>query len=164
MFRLMRCLVFASLLTAQTPDQLQPPKNQALRFKLTGKGSQVYVCQNSGGAFKWVLKAPDAKLYNEAGDLAGRHFAGPTWEATDGSEVKGKMVTSVPSPDAEAIPWLLVTVISHSGSGSMSSIQSIQRTGTKGGKAPKDGCDAQAEQKEVAVPYEATYWFYGENL
>jgi hypothetical protein len=163
MFKLTRCLALASFLAAQTPDPLQPPKDQVLRFKLTGKGSQIYVCQNSGGAFKWVLKAPDAKLYNESGELAGRHFAGPTWEATDGSQVKGKMLASVPSPDANAIPWLLVTAVSHAGSGSMTGIQSIQRLETKGGKAPGDGCDAQAVSKEVAIPYEANYLFYGEK-
>ena len=147
-------LVLTGLAGAQTPSELQPPKDQALLFKFAGKGSQVYVCQNPA----WVLKAPDARLFDDKGATAGKHFAGPTWQANDGSQVKGKMLASVPSPEAGAVPWLLLTVVSHDGTGAMTKVQSIQRLETKGGKAPTAACDGQ---QELAVPYEANYYFYG---
>jgi len=161
MFKPFLLLGFVTLLDAQTPNQLEPPKDQVLLFKLTGKGSQIYVCQSAAGAYTWVFKAPDAKLYNQDGELAGRHFAGPTWEAKDGSRVKGKLLSSVPSPDAGAIPWLLLTAVAHEGTGTMASIQSIQRLNTTGGKAPAEPCEAPNDKHEVAVPYQANYFFYG---
>lgn len=132
-------------------------------LSLQGKGSQIYVCQNTGGVYAWKLKAPDAKLFGDSGELVGRHFAGPTWEANDGSRVVGKLVTSVPSPDANSIPWLLLTAVSHEGKGLMTRVESIQRLKTKGGIAPARSCSAEVKDKEVSVPYEASYYFYGEG-
>ena len=92
----------------------------------------------------------------------GKHFAGPSWESTDGSRVIGKAVANAPSPDADAIPWLLVSVVSHEGTaaGVLSRATSIQRLNTKGGKAPASGCDASHAGQEVRVPYSAEYLFY----
>jgi hypothetical protein len=148
-------LLLAALMQAQTPAQLEPPKDQVLLFTLTGKGSQIYACQNAA----WVLKAPDAKLFAGSGELAGKHFAGPTWEAKDGSRVKGKMVASVPSPEADSIPWLLVAAVSHEGTGSMANVQTIQRLQTQGGKAPAGSCAVGTP--DLDVPYQAQYAFYG---
>ena len=128
---------------------------------LQGKGNQIYVCQSATGAYAWKLKAPDAKLFGESGELTGRHFAGPTWEANDGSRVLAQPVASVPSPDSSSIPLLLLTAISHDGNGLMARVQSIQRLDTKGGVAPTGSCGAAIKNEEVAVPYEANYYFYG---
>ncbi len=144
-----------------TPKALRPPKDQPLLFRLSGIGSQIYICQNFGGIYGWKLKGPDAKLYRDSGELAGRHFAGPTWEANDGSRVTGKMVVSVPSPNAGSIPWLLLNVSSREGKGTMTRAESIQRLDTKGGVTPAKACDSSSERQEAPVPYEATYWFYG---
>jgi FtsP/CotA-like multicopper oxidase with cupredoxin domain len=146
---------------AELPAALQPPKEQVRLFHFTGKGSQIYVCQKAGDAFVWTFKAPDAKLFDASGALAGKHFAGPTWEAKDGSQVVGKVVTNVPSADPTAIPLLLLTAVSRAGEGIMKGVQSIQRLDTKGGKAPAGGCDAQHENGESAVSYQAEYYFYG---
>jgi hypothetical protein len=145
----------------KAPKILQPPKDQALILQLNGKGDQIYVCKKAGGAYTWKFKAPDAKLFGESGELAGRHFAGPSWEANDGGRVSAKSVASVPSPDSDSIPWLLLTMTSHDGTGIMVRVQSIQRLDTKGGVAPTSGCDAASENVETAVPYEARYYFYG---
>ncbi len=32
-------------------------------FKFRGRGDQIYVCKTDGAESKWVLKAPDAKLF-----------------------------------------------------------------------------------------------------
>lgn len=135
------------------PESLQAPKDEIIWMQLIGKGKQIYVCQSSA----WKLKAPDAKLYAKTGELIARHYAGPTWEHNDGSRVVGKVVASVPSPDSQTIPWLLLTAASHEGKGSFSFVSSIQRLDTKGGIAPTIAC---TENQETAVPYQATYNFY----
>jgi len=143
------------------PKALRPPKGEVLILHLVGKGKQIYVCQNTNGAYAWKLKAPDASLFTEAGEAAGRHFAGPTWEAKDGSLVTGKLVASVPPKKPDAIPWLLLQAASHSGKGIMTNVESIQRLHTKGGVAPTAGCAAAYENEETSVAYEADYYFYG---
>lgn len=151
----------SSVRVPEAPKALQPPKDQTLFLHLKGKGEQIYVCQNASGVYAWKLKAPAAKLFDEGGELTGQHFAGPTWQAKDESRVMGKVVTSVPSPGGDSIPWLLLTASSHQGAGVMSKVQSIQRLQTKGGVAPVGGCAAGNENGETAVPYEAEYYFYG---
>ncbi len=160
----LRCvLLSAGVLVAEprVPKMLVPPQGQVLILHLEGKGKQIYTCQSAGGVYMWKLKAPDAKLFRQGDELAGRHFAGPSWEASDGSRITGKLVASAPSPDSNSIPWLLLTVISHDGAGIMNRVQSIQRLETKGGIAPGTGCSASNENNETPVPYEAAYYFYG---
>ena len=142
------------------PQQLQPPANEQLLLQVHAKGDQVYICKSDAPRFTWTLKAPDAQLFDENGKPFGRHFAGPSWEANDGSRVIGKAVGSWPSPDANSIPWLLVTIVSHDGSGALSRVTTIQRLNTKGGKAPESGCDAPHVGQEERAPYSADYRFY----
>ena len=144
----------------QVPPQLQPPASEQLLLKVHAKGDQVYICQEGATEFAWALKAPDAQLFDKDGKPFGKHFAGPTWEASDGSRVTGKAVASVSSPDADSIPWLLVDVVNHEGNGALSRVSKIQRLNTKGGKAPASGCDAAHTGQEVRVPYSADYLFY----
>ena len=144
----------------QIPPQLQPPAGEQLLIQVHAKGDQVYICKEGATEFSWGLKAPDAQIFDKDGKPFGKHFAGPSWEANDGSRVTGKAVANVPSPDADSIPWLLVNVVSHEGSGVLSRASSIQRLNTKGGKAPASGCDSATAGKEVRVPYSADYLFY----
>ena len=72
------------------PDQLRPPANEQLLLQVHAKGDQVYICKSDAAQFNWTLKAPDAQLLDEKGKSFGRHFAGPSWEANDGSRVVGK--------------------------------------------------------------------------
>jgi Protein of unknown function (DUF3455) len=144
----------------QVPQQIQPPAGEQLLLQVHAKGDQVYICQEGATQFAWALKAPDARLFDNDGKPFGKHFAGPSWEANDGSRVKGKAVANVPSPDADSIPWLLVNIVGHEGSGVLSPATSIQRINTKGGKAPASGCDAGHAGQELRVAYSADYLFY----
>jgi|SRR5271156_5332270 len=144
----------------EIPQQLQPPANEQLLVRVHAKGDQVYTCKADAAPPAWTLKAPDAQLFDKDGKAFGRHFAGPSWEAADGSRVTGKAAANVPSPDADSIPWLLVNVVSHEGSGVLSRTTTIQRINTKGGKAPSSGCDASHAGQELRVPYSADYLFY----
>jgi len=145
----------------EVPKQLQPPANVQFLLQAHAKGDQVYTCKSDAAQFTWTLKAPDAQLFDKDGKSFGKHFAGPSWEANDGSRVVGKAVASAPSPDADSIAWLLVNVVTHEGSGGvLSSVTTIQRLNTKGGKAPASGCDAGHAGQEVRAPYSADYLFY----
>jgi hypothetical protein len=147
--------------TLEIPQQLQPPPNEQVLLRVHAKGDQVYTCKGDSAQFTWTLKAPDAQLFDKDGKPFGKHFAGPSWEANDGSRVTGKAAASAPSPDANSIPWLLVTVVSHEGiSGVLSHATTIQRLNTNGGKPPASGCDAAHAGEEVRAPYSADYIFY----
>lgn len=149
-----------SVAAQQVAPQLQPPANEKLLLQVHAKGDQVYTCKGDAAQFTWTLKAPDAQLFDKDGKSFGKHFAGPSWEANDGSRVTGKAVANAPSPDSDSIPWLLVNIVSHDGSGVLSKATTIQRLNTKGGKAPTSGCDASHVGQEVRVPYSADYLFY----
>jgi hypothetical protein len=144
----------------QVPQQLQPPAGEQLFLQVHAKGDQVYTCKSEPAQYTWTLKAPDAQLFDKDGKAFGKHFVGPSWEANDGSRVTGKAAANAPSPDADSIPWLLVNVVNHEGTGVLSRATSIQRINTKGGKAPPSGCDAAHAGQEVRVPYSADYLFY----
>ena len=139
MFNAIRAFALASLLLAagllfsvcadaqQVPKELRPPASERLLLRVHGKGDQIYTCTGQGGQFAWVLKAPEAQLTEKDGKAFGKHFAGPSWEANDGSRITGKAAANAPSPDADSIPWLLITVVSHSGEGALARVSSVQR-------------------------------------
>jgi hypothetical protein len=156
-------VVSFSAAAQQVPQQIQPPAKEQLLLQVHAKGDQVYTCKSDAAQFTWTLKAPEAQLFDKDGKSFGKHFAGPSWEANDGSRVTGKAVANTPSPDADSIPWLLVNVISHDGSGVLARVTTIQRLNTKGGKAPASGCDASHVGQEVREPYSADYLFYAPN-
>src|SRR5271165_5501707 len=79
-------IVFAcSLAAQQVPQQLQPPAGEQVLLQVHAKGDQVYVCKEGATEFAWSLKAPDAQLFDKESNPVGKHFAGPSWEAKDGS-------------------------------------------------------------------------------
>ena len=150
----------AAVWAQQVPAALQVPASEELVVQVHAKGDQIYSCKVDGTPAGWTLKAPEAQLIDKDGKAFGKHFAGPSWEASDGSRVVGKAAANVSSPDAESIPWLLVKVVSHAGDGVLARVSSIQRINTKGGKAPASGCDAAHAGQEVRVPYSADYRFF----
>jgi hypothetical protein len=143
------------------PVDLHPPVGERELFTTHAKGDQIYVCKNVDSQYAWTLKAPDASLFDEHGQRILKHYAGPTWEANDGSTVVGKVAASAASPDHQSIPWLLLSAVKHSGSGVMSGVLSIQRLNTNGGAAPSGGCDAAHVGSETRSNYTADYHFYG---
>ena len=128
-------------------------------LELQGKGVQIYTCTADGSAFAWRLKAPDAMLSDLQGRPAGHHFAGPTWQAADGSTVAGEVLTSG-SGDAAAIPWLILRAKSHTGDGVFSGVGYIVRSRTAGGAAPGTGCDKDHAGTETKMDYTASYTFF----
>ena len=147
------------------PDAIAVPAGTPLILKAAAKGAQIYACKPKAGApnaYEWSLKAPDAELFDEKGQKIGKHYAGPTWEATDGSKVVAKLHSKVDAPAKTAVAWLLLDVKSSEGAGVLSKVKSIQRLETSGGQAPATGCDAAHKGAETRVDYSATYYMYGQ--
>lgn len=145
------------------PDSLDVAVDQPLALLVHASGYQVYACVASAGAarFDWTLQGPEAELVDDAGRRVGRHYAGPTWEADDGSKVVGAVEARVDAPAGDAVPWLLLAARANSGAGVFSRVAHIQRIDTRGGRVPGDlPCDAARAGSEQRVPYAATYVFY----
>jgi hypothetical protein len=147
---------------ADAPDALRAPADAKLVLAVHAVGAQIYLCGAAAdGQFQWTPKAPDARLHDAHGDVVGHHSAGPSWKYKDGSEITGKATAHADSPDPRAVPWLLVNVVGHSGSGLLDSVTTVQRLHTHGGAAPSAAnCDAAKVGREARVPYSADYYFY----
>jgi uncharacterized protein DUF3455 len=146
------------------PDKLSPPATEKLILQAHATGDQIYVCQpGPDQKLAWNLKAPDAQLFDSQNKVIAKHFAGPTWKHNDGSEVVGKVSARADSPDANAIPWLLLTAASHTGDGAFAKVTFIQRLHTKGGQPPQTGCDDAHRNAETKSAYSADYYFYAPN-
>ena len=126
---------------------------------LQGRGVQIYDCIAAPGGFAWRLKAPDARLFDARGQDVGHHFAGPSWQAADGSTVVGEVVASSAGA-AGAIPWLVLRVKSHAGTGLFGPVTYVVRSQTIGGAAPDGGCDKDHLGAQARVGYSATYTFF----
>lgn len=146
----------------KVPDAIQSPEGEELVLIARATGFQIYICRpDAEGKPAWTLKAPEAELFDEQGKVIGRHFAGPTWQLNDGSQLTGKMDAKVDAPDPEAIPWLLVTVISNSGKGALNRVTTIQRVNTVSGLPPAVAeCNASTGEVEFKSSYSADYYFY----
>ncbi len=143
------------------PATLNPPADATLQSAFAARGMQIYTCAApaAGGAPAWTLKAPHAVLF-KGFETAAIHFAGPSWQASDGSLVTGTRTASDLGPDPTAIPWLLLQAATNVGPGVFSDVTWIQRLDTEGGAAPAIGCDADHLGAQVLVPYRASYFFY----
>jgi hypothetical protein len=152
-------LLAASLVdaTAQTPlpAAIAAPGETAI-LTLHAEGAQVYECKTSAdGALAWVFREPIATLFSD-GKTVGRHYAGPTWEYTDGSAVVGQVLGTAPGQVAMDIPWLKLGVTSRRGSGVLGPATTVQRINTMGGKL--NGACYKPGAYE-SVPYSADYVF-----
>jgi len=150
-------------MTPVAPENLKVPATQALSIVAQASGVQIYECsaiKTDPTRFEWAFKAPEADLFDIAGKNIGKHYAGPTWEANDGSKVVGEVKARDDGTDANAIPWLLLNAKSSEGNGIFGKTQSIQRLKTVGGKAPTGGCDQAQAGKVARVAYRAAYYFY----
>jgi len=149
---------------AQTPtlDQLPAaikPAGMAVYLEVPATGVQIYTCsKNPAGAWAWNFKAPEAQLFDTQKKAIGKHYAGPTWEGTDGGKVVAAAKANAPSPGG-SIPWLLLDIKSREGTGQLTPAQAILRVSTTGGTAPAQGCDEAHANQESRVPYTATYLF-----
>jgi hypothetical protein len=133
---------------------------RAAALGAVGQGVQIYTCAATPSGAAWKLKAPDATLRDAQGHVLGHHFAGPTWQAADGSTVVGAPVAASAAPNGAGIPWLVLQAVSHAGTGIFTGVTYITRTQTEGGKAPATGCNTAHLGAETRVAYNARYTFF----
>ncbi len=137
------------------PDAIAAPGEAPV---LTGHaiGTQIYECKaGADGKLAWTFCEPAATLTADD-KIVAHHYAGPTWEFTDGSAIVGKAVASAPGKTANDIAWLKLDVASHRGNGTGSEIITVQRINTVGGVISGE-CDHAGSTR--AMPYSADYVF-----
>lgn len=148
-------LACASVLpaAAQVPAALSAPGDRVL-FTLGATGVQVYECRaGADGALAWAFREPRAPL-TRAGAPFGRHYAGPSWEAADGSLVVGRVVARANGALPTAIPLLRLEVSERRGQGVLAEVTHILRLNTAGGVL-SGPCSMAGQVSEVV--YTADY-------
>ena len=148
---------------AALPEAVRVPVGAKMVTSTTGVGEITYECREKkdmAGQYEWAFVGPVATLYGGDKKPVGKYYAGPTWEAADGSKVTGKQVAVAPTSPGN-IPLQLVRADPAMGIGAMNGVSYIQRLNTKGGVPPAMPCDAIAKGGRQAVAYEADYVFYG---
>jgi hypothetical protein len=145
------------------PAKIAVPAGNKLFLIGHAVGVQIYSCNATPAGVAWGFVAPRANLYNDHGKLIVTHFAGPTWQAKDGSAVVGQRVDGV-TVDATSIPWLLLSAASTSvgqDGDRLTKTTFIQRIATTGGLAPAAGaCNAATVGTQREIPYTADYTFW----
>ena len=147
---------------ATIPADIAAPPNQKLDLILVATGVQIYRCdsrKDAPGRFEWAFQAPEARLRDVGGKSMGRHYAGPTWEADDGSKTVGTVQARLDAPDKAGIPWLRLAAKSTGGPGVLANATTILRVSTSGGQPPP-GCIESDQGRILRVEYTADYNFY----
>jgi hypothetical protein len=146
--------VFAAAEQTQIPAAIAAA-DQTPIVTLHAEGAQLYECKESSGKLAWAFREPIAALMQD-GRTVGRHYAGPTWEHTDGSAVVGKAAGSAPGATADDVAWLKLDVVDRRGSGALAAATTVQRINTHGG-ALSGPCSERGALR--SVPYSAEYVF-----
>jgi hypothetical protein len=141
--------------SAQVPDAIAAP-GETVVATFHAEGAQIYDCKpDAGGKPTWQFREPIATLLAD-GKTVGRHYAGPNWEASDGSAVTGKAMANVPGTTASDIAWLKLEVTARRGTGTLAGVTTVQRINTRGG-ALSGACERPGAYS--SVPYAADYVF-----
>jgi Protein of unknown function (DUF3455) len=146
------------------PTGLQAPAGNKVFLVAHATGVQIYSCTAGANGYSWTLVAPRANLYNDHGKLIGTHFAGPTWQAKDGSSVRAARFADPVTVDPTAVPWLLLKKTSTTSGvdgDRLTGTTFIQRIRTVGGLAPAAGqCNATTVGDRAESDYTADYYFW----
>lgn len=136
-------------------DSLDVSATNRVNSHVYAAGVQIY--QWSGT--NWAFVAPEATLFADSCYYrqVGIHYAGPTWEANDGSKIVGVRLTGC-TPERGAIPWLLLDATPVSDHGRFARVTFIQRVNTIGGTPPAEAGAFVGD--EARVPYTTEYYFY----
>jgi hypothetical protein len=148
-------LVSAPAAETPLPEALASP-GETVVLTAHAEGMQIYECKaGTDGKLAWAFREPVATLI-ACDKIVGRHFAGPTWQLSDGSAVVGQVVASTPGATANDIAWLKLDVVSRRGGGLLPNVTTVQRINTIGGKLD-DACDRPGDSR--SMPYTADYVF-----
>ncbi|SDC89690.1 Protein of unknown function [Cupriavidus sp. YR651] len=152
-------VVSCASINTTVPPELRPADAGRTVAVMHAIGVQIYVCKRApDGRLLWTFKAPEATLRDEATRVVIKHYAGPTWEAPDGSKVTGKVLQQAANTrDPNSIPLLLLQATSTGGAGLFRSVRYVQRLNTQGGLALPPTCTQEGQ--EDRMPYQADYVF-----
>lgn len=136
------------------PDSIAAPGRAVMTAHAVG--AQIYECTaDAAGTPRWRFREPVATLLVN-GRTVGRHFAGPSWQLTDGSLVVGRAAGSAPGATGDDIPWLKLEVAAGQAGGQFATVTVIQRINTSGGVLA-GACNTIGALR--AVPYSSDYVF-----
>ena len=145
------------------PSELVVPDGNKLFRVGHAVGVQIYSCNATSSGAAWGFVGPRADIYNDRGQLIMTHYAGPSWQARDGSVVVGHKEAGV-TVDPTAVDWLKLSAASTSAGPDgelLLDTTFIQRLATSGGVAPPAAqCTAGTTGRRVEVPYTADYYFW----
>ena len=142
------------VLAPEVPDDIAVEAGNKAVFHGFGVGVQAYKWNGTS----WGTATPEATLFDEDGNVAAIHFAGPSWESNSGSKVVGAVVPPTVTVDTNAIPWVRLSAVRTEGTGIFAGTTFIQRVHTIGGKAP--AVDGTVVGQVARVPYTADYFFF----
>ena len=145
------------------PESVRVPAGISQKMWAVGRGELTYECREKkdmAGAHEWAFVGPMATLYGADKKAVGKYYAGPTWEATDGSRITGKQLAVSPASPGN-IPLQLVKAEPAMGIGAMQGVAYVQRLNTRGGVAPSEPCGTAMKGQRQQVSYAADYVFYG---
>lgn len=178
------CLVLLSInICHGMTTTLEPPQGNSLKMKSrTYQGKYVYECNNR----TWVPVSASAMLVNisdskiSLGNYSLEYApANPmlvgTWylrnddadtaeSGTPISIVAGMEIASKFGSDSASIKQVLAEASFHKNSGIAYRVSYIQRLNTKGGPPPINKNKYCSENSRVAVPFEADFWFYTQDM
>src|ERR1700749_803522 len=137
--------------STELPTSISAPgEPQVAKFQ--AEGAQIYECKLAkDGKLIWQFREPIATLLLD-GKTVGRHYAGPSWEHSDGSAVTGKVIASAPGDTPADIAWLKLETTASRGTGILSGATTVQRINTRGG-VMTGACDQPGSFR--SVPYAA---------
>jgi hypothetical protein len=160
-------LAYAGPQVPTVPDTIAVEEGHKLYLVAHAVGVQIYPCVPTSTGYAWGPSTPQANLYDDNGKPIGTHFAGPSWQAKDGSKVMAQRKDGV-TVDPTAIPWLLLTAKSPTAGldgDRLVATTFIQRIQTVGGVAPPAAdCNAATVGTTEAVPYTADYLFWKKTV
>jgi hypothetical protein len=160
-------LAQAAIEPPDAPAEIKVEAGNKLFLLAHAAGVQIYTCKPTAGGYAWSFAGPRATLYDERGKVVATHYAGPTWEAKDGSIVVGKLVRPAPVTDETAIPWLLLSAARTSAGPDGARLEGttfVQRLNTTGGLQPAASeCNATTANTTSEIPYTADYAFWKEQ-
>jgi len=120
-------------------------------------GTQTYTCTTVG---EWPTSGsvPEATLVRlgRPGDTV-HHYAGPRWEAKDGSILHGVLPPRRQVAKSGTISWLLLDVTHEGSPGALTPVTNVSRILTSGGLPPSGAC---VPGSTTSPKYRAVYVFW----
>jgi hypothetical protein len=145
------------------PDEIAVEAGHKVFLVGHAVGVQIHTCIATPDGYAWRFDGPLANVYDDRGKLVMTHFAGPRWQATDGSVVRAEADRRF-TVDPSAIPWLRLKVTERASGPDGDRLYAttfIQRLATVGGLAPPQAdCNAATVGTTENVPYTADYAFW----